>query len=89
MVLQSGTSAIDPDGNIIGEIDIGAQVDAIVDIAKETMGEAGVALQDVPDPHLCDRFNQAEDVMRAGRHFCVIRRRRRWSKSADWRAQRS
>jgi hypothetical protein len=32
MVLQSGTIAIDTDGSIIGENDIGAQVGAIVEI---------------------------------------------------------
>ncbi len=74
MVLQSGTTAIDPDGNIIGEIDIGAQVDAIVDITKEKMGKAGVALEDVVRTRIyVTDVNQAEDAMRAfGRHFCDI-----------------
>jgi enamine deaminase RidA (YjgF/YER057c/UK114 family) len=40
-VLQSGTTAIDTEGNIIGENDVAAQVDAIVEISRGTMGEAG------------------------------------------------
>ena len=75
MVLQSGTTAIYPDGNIIGENDIIAQVDAIVDIAKGTMGEAVVALEDVVRTRIfVTDVNQAEDAMRAfGRHFRDIR----------------
>ena len=75
MVLQSGTTAIYPDGNIIGENDIIAQVDAIVDIAKGTMGEAVVALEDVVRTRIyATDVNQAEDAMRAfGRHFRDIR----------------
>ena len=92
MVLQSGTTAIYPDGIIIGENDIIAQVDAIVDIAKGTMGEAVVALEDVVRTRIF-----VTDVNRAGRRDAGFRpafsrylgRRRRWSKSADWRARRS
>ena len=75
MVLQSGKTAIYPDGNIIGENDIIAQVDAIVDIAKGTMGEAVVALEDVVRTRIfVTDVNQAEDAMRAfGRHFRDIR----------------
>ena len=71
MVLQSGTTAIDPDGNIIAKNDIGAQVNAFVDIAKGTMGEAGGALEDVVRTRInVTDVNQAEDAMRAfGRHF--------------------
>jgi enamine deaminase RidA (YjgF/YER057c/UK114 family) len=47
MVLQSGTTAIDVDGNIIGEGDIAKQVDAIMDISEGTMGQAGGKLDDV------------------------------------------
>ncbi len=47
MVLQSGTTAIDTDGNVIGEGDIAKQVDAIMDIAQGTMGQAGGRLEDV------------------------------------------
>ena len=47
MVLQSGTTAIDTDGNVIGEGDIAKQVDAIVAIAEGTMGQAGGRLEDV------------------------------------------
>jgi enamine deaminase RidA (YjgF/YER057c/UK114 family) len=46
-VLQSGTTAIDPEGNIIGDGDIAKQVDAIMDIAQGTMGQAGGKLDDV------------------------------------------
>ena len=47
MVLQSGTTAIDTDGNVIGVGDVAAQVDAIFEIAKESMGKAGGRLEDV------------------------------------------
>jgi len=47
MVLQSGTTAIDTQGNVIGEGDIAKQVDAIMDIAQGTMAQAGGKLDDV------------------------------------------
>jgi len=47
MVLQSGTTAIDTKGNVIGEGDIAKQVDAIMAIAEGTMGQAGGKLDDV------------------------------------------
>ena len=47
MVLQSGTTAIDTEGNVIGEGDIAKQVDAIMEIAQATMGQAGGRLEDV------------------------------------------
>ncbi len=47
MVLQSGTTAIDRDGNVIGEGDIARQVEAIIAIAEATMGQAGGRLDDV------------------------------------------
>ena len=47
MVLQSGTTAIDTEGNVIGEGDVAKQVDAIMAIAEETMGQAGGRLDDV------------------------------------------
>lgn len=47
MVLQSGTTAIDTEGNVIGEGDIAKQVDAIMAIAQESMGKAGGQLEDV------------------------------------------
>ena len=66
MVLQSGTTAIDTEGNVIGEGDIGRQVDAIMEIAKETMGQAGGRLEDVvrarvyvTDAALADRAGRA------------------------------
>lgn len=74
-VLQSGTTAIDTDGNVIGEGDIGAQVDAIVDIAQGTMGEAGGSLEDVVRTRIyVTDIAMADDAMRAfGRHFGDIR----------------
>ncbi len=47
MVLQSGTTAIDTQGNVIGEGDVAKQVDAIMEIARSTMGQAGGRLEDV------------------------------------------
>lgn len=47
MVLQSGTTAIDTEGNVIGEGDVAKQVDAIMAIAEGTMGQAGGRLADV------------------------------------------
>jgi enamine deaminase RidA (YjgF/YER057c/UK114 family) len=46
-VLQSGTTAIDRAGNVHGEGDIAAQVDAIVALAEWSMGKAGGKLEDV------------------------------------------
>jgi len=46
-VLQSGTTAIDRQGQIRGEGDIGQQVDAIMKIAAWSMGKAGGRLDDV------------------------------------------
>jgi len=47
MVMQSGTTAIDVEGNVIGEGNVTAQVDAIVEIARQSMGGAGGRLEDV------------------------------------------
>jgi len=46
-VLQSGTTAIDRQGNVRGEGDVGRQVDAIMRIAEWSMGKAGGRLDDV------------------------------------------
>jgi len=46
-VLQSGTTAIDRQGNVRGEGDVAAQVDAIMRIAGWSMGKAGGRLADV------------------------------------------
>jgi enamine deaminase RidA (YjgF/YER057c/UK114 family) len=46
-VLQSGTTAIDRQGKVHGEGDVGAQVDAIMRIAAWSMGKAGGRLADV------------------------------------------
>ena len=76
MVLQSGTTAIDTNGDIIGENDIATQVDAIVDIARDTMGQARGSLEDVVRSRIyVTEVNMADDAMRAvGRHFRDIRR---------------
>lgn len=47
MVLQSGTTAINRAGEVIGEGDIAKQVDAIMRIAEWSMGKAGGKLEDV------------------------------------------
>src|SRR5215813_14540599 len=47
MVLQSGTTAIDRKGEVRGEGDVAAQVDAIMAIAEWSMGKAGGRLADV------------------------------------------
>jgi enamine deaminase RidA (YjgF/YER057c/UK114 family) len=46
-VLQSGTTAIDRQGNVRGEGDVAQQVDAIMKIAAWSMGKAGGRLEDV------------------------------------------
>jgi enamine deaminase RidA (YjgF/YER057c/UK114 family) len=46
-VLQSGTTAIDRQGNVRGEGDVAAQVAAIMRIAEWSMGKAGGRLADV------------------------------------------
>ena len=88
MVLQSGTTAIYPDGNIIGENDIGAQVDAINDIAKDN-GLSRVALEDEVRTRIYVTDESAEDAMLSAGISVIFGRQRRWSKSADWRARRS
>lgn len=74
-VLQSGTTAIDTEGNIIGENDVAKQVDAIVGIAEETMGRAGGSLEDVVRTRLyVTDIALADDALRAfGRHFGDVR----------------
>ncbi len=75
MVLQSGTTAIDTDGNVIGAGDVAAQVDAIFGIAEDSMGKAGGRLEDVVLTRIY--FTDAavaEDAARAiGRRFREIR----------------
>lgn len=75
MVLQSGTTSIDTDGNVIGEGDIAAQVDHILSIATDTMGQAGGKLEDVvraryyiTDASLADEAGRA-----LGKYFGGIR----------------
>lgn len=74
-VLQSGTTAIDTQGNVIGEGDIAKQVDAIMDIARGTMEQAGGRIDDIvrsriyiTDASLADLAGRA-----LGRHFRDIR----------------
>lgn len=47
MVLQSGTTAIDRQGNVRGVGDVAKQVDTIMTIAEWSMGKAGGRLDDV------------------------------------------
>ncbi|PYM16621.1 MAG: hypothetical protein DMD81_12040 [Candidatus Rokuibacteriota bacterium] len=47
MVLQSGTTAIDRQGNVRGEGDVAEQVHTIMRIAEASMGKAGGTLGDV------------------------------------------
>lgn len=74
-VLQSGTTAIDVEGGIIGDNDVAAQVDAIIGIAEETMGKAGGRLDDVVRARLyLTDIGLADQAARAfGRHFGDIR----------------
>jgi enamine deaminase RidA (YjgF/YER057c/UK114 family) len=46
-VLQSGTTAIDRQGQVLGESDVARQVDAIMKIAAWSMGKAGGRFADV------------------------------------------
>ena len=46
-ILQSGTTAIDRQGNVRGEGDVARQVEAIMRIAEWSMGKAGSRLDDV------------------------------------------
>ncbi len=46
-VLQSGTTAIDRQGNVRGEGDVARQVEAILKIAEWSMGKAGGRLADI------------------------------------------
>ncbi len=75
MVMQSGTTAIDTEGNVIGVGDIAAQVDAIVDIARQSMGKAGGRLEDVvrTRTYITD-ISVADDAARAlGKYFRDVR----------------
>ena len=74
-VLQSGTTAIDTEGNIIGEGDVAKQIDAIIGIAEETMGRAGGTLEDVVRARLyVTDIALADEAAHAfARHFGDIR----------------
>ncbi len=74
-VLQSGTTAIDRAGAVIGVGDVAKQVDAIVAIAEESMGCAGGSLDDVVRSriYLTD-ITLADQAGRAlARHFKDVR----------------
>ena len=75
MVLQSGTTAIDTQGNVIGEGDVAKQVDAIMAIAEETMGQAGGRLDDVVRARIyVTDISLADQAGRAiARHFKDVR----------------
>ena len=62
MVLQSGTTAIDRQGNVHGEGDVAQQVDAIMRIVEWSMGQAGGRLEDI----VCSRI-YVTDIARADR----------------------
>ena len=73
--MQSGTTAIDQKGNVIGVGDVAKQVYAIVDIAEQSMGQAGGKLADIvrsriyiTDASLADAAGSA-----LARHFRDIR----------------
>jgi enamine deaminase RidA (YjgF/YER057c/UK114 family) len=85
MVLQSGTTAIDRQGNVRGVGNVAAQVDAIMAIAEWSMGKAGGRLADVvrsriyvTDASLADRAARAlakyfRDARPAATLVCVSR----------------
>ncbi len=75
MVKQSGTTAIDTKGNVIGEGDMTAQVDAIVAIARESMGKAGGRLEDIVRSRIyVTDVSLADEAGRAlGKYFADIR----------------
>ena len=75
MVLQSGTTAIDTQGNVIGEGDVARQVDAIMEIAEATMGQAGGRLDDVVRSRIyVTDISLADQAGRAlGKYFRDIR----------------
>ena len=64
-VLQSGTTAIDRDGNVLGD-DVETQIAAILDIARESMAAAEGAFEDVVRARLyvkgTDQLDRAEQV---------------------------
>lgn len=75
MVMQSGTTAIDTEGNVIGEGDVAKQVDAIVDIARQSMGKAGGRLEDVvrTRTYLTDLSVAEEAGLALGKYFRDVR----------------
>ena len=75
MVLQSGTTAIDRRGEVRGAGDVAAQVDAIMTIARWSMGKAGGRLEDVVRSRLyVTDIAQGDRAARAvARHFRDVR----------------
>src|SRR5215510_7171605 len=71
MVLQSGTTAIDRQGNVRGEGNVAEQVDAIMRIAAWSMGKAGGRLADVVRSRMyVTDIRVADQAARAvARHF--------------------
>jgi len=74
-VLQSGTTAIDTEGNVIGEGDIAAQVDAIMAIAETTMGQAGGRIEDIVRSriYVTDASLSEQAGLALGKYFGDIR----------------
>ena len=74
-VLQSGTTALDLKGNVIGEGNVAHQVDFIIDIAKASMAKAGGQLEDVVRSRVyVTDINLADAALKAlGRHFRDVR----------------
>jgi enamine deaminase RidA (YjgF/YER057c/UK114 family) len=78
MVLQSGTTAIDRKGDVRGEGDVAAQVDAIMAIAEWSMGKAGGRLDDVVRSRI-----YVTDVSTADRAARAIAKRFRQARPAS------
>jgi enamine deaminase RidA (YjgF/YER057c/UK114 family) len=75
MVLQSGTTAIDRAGNVHGEGDMAAQVEAIVALAEWSMGKAGGKLEDVVRSriYVTDASLSDQAARTLARHFQEVR----------------
>ena len=87
-VLQSGTTAIDRQGNVRGEGDVARQVDAIMKIAEWSMGKAGGRLDDVVRSRIyVTDIAVADAAARAvARYFRTPARPPRWCRSTAWPA---
>ena len=67
LVLQSGTTAIDRDGNVQGD-DVATQIATILDIARESMAAAEAIFEDVVRARLY--VKGADNLARAEQVFC-------------------